>query len=98
MDDGSWGMKAGGTSGGMTEAHQDREKRLNLGFRLRSSSVCYAVPALLCKGNLGRCEPAASALSIPPPFHRLCFVLFVQGREGGQVLLTGCCSYGRSDG
>jgi hypothetical protein len=32
-------MKAGGTSGGMTEAHQDREKRLNLGFRLRGSSV-----------------------------------------------------------
>jgi hypothetical protein len=98
MDDGSWGMKAGGTSGGMTEAHQDREKRLNLGFRLRSPSVVMQFQRCVCKGNLGHFEPAAAALSIPPPFHRLCFVLFVQGKGGGQVLLTGCCSYGRSDG
>jgi hypothetical protein len=82
MDDDSWGMKAGGTSGGMTEAHQDTEKRLNLGFRLRSSSVVMQFQRCFCKGNLGRFEPAASALSIPPPFHRLCLVLFVQGRGG----------------
>ncbi len=55
MDDGSWGMKAGGTSGGMTEAHHDREKRLNLGFRLRSSSVVMQFQRCFCKGNLGAC-------------------------------------------
>jgi hypothetical protein len=65
----------------------------------------YAAPALLCSSSVAFARETWDALSLlllHYPSHRLStgFALccLSRGGEGGQVFLTGCCSYGRSDG